>query len=368
MARWGGRDFYFGVDFAAAQRLFLDPDSDHEGALARWLEWRAARSVAAPRAAPGSLTVVRLAESLFDDYTVQGRLDTARWYRKHLARWLGVHGMQRVVELTTASPSRGRYAPPVVALLNAYAADLAGSGRYSPRTINHDITAVKRLFNYGADTGRCPAVHWRPVRRLPVPRSAPEALEPGEVAELLARAEKSDARLGPWLRLSYYALLRPSEAVAVINAVHAGVEVVPLRGGGARRRRADARGYTGHFLPVHEHGRLVHPRGLYELAVHKTLDHDHPRVIALTDPALDALSAARPVWSRQDGYAAACRSAGTPGAPHILRDSAASRLRALGAARADVDALLGHAPSRVSASYIREAWPHLRRLAARLAL
>lgn len=248
IAKWGGKTHYFGTDLADAERVFFDPQSEHPGALCRWMAWRAARGESVARRAPRarSLSVAELAERMFDAYVAEGRTETAKWFAKHLARWLNVHGDARVLDLTSTDPSRGVFAPPVVPLVNAYLADLGQlDPPLSPRTLKHDVTSIKRLFNFGADQGLCPAVQWRGVRRVKVPRSAPEDLPPDGVRELIGKANKTDRRLEPWLLLNYYALLRPSEVVRVVCAHHAGVDRVPVRNSQrakGRRRRTDARG------------------------------------------------------------------------------------------------------------------------------
>lgn len=372
MARWGGKDHYFGTDLAAAERVFLDPQSDHPGALCHWLAWRASRGRPARRPVSRALTVAELAERMLDRYTADGRPDTARWFAKHLARWLNVHGEARVLDLAVADTARGVFAPPVVPLLNAYLADL---GRLDPplaqRTLKHDVTAIKRLFNFAADEGLCPAVQWRGVRRLRIPRSAPEDLPPAGVRELIDRGAKADPRLEPWLLLNYHALLRPSETVRVVCAAHAGLERAPVRDGQGkgRRRRADAREHRGWFEPLYHMGELVSDRGLFVLPDHKTLKGDGPpRFVVLSPQALAALDRAAPVWSTPGSYSRACKEADIGGLPHVLRDSSASWLHALGAARADVDLLLGHVPRAVSATYIREALGPLWAQASRLTL
>lgn len=371
--RFAGRDHSLGSDESAARQAYATK-------IEEWAAWRAGVQAAAQAAAserstrPGHLSVVQLSKQMLDAYTTEGRPQTARWFARHLKRWLHVHGQQRLLSLAAADPARGVFAPPVVALLNAYAADLAGEGRYSPRTINHDMLAVKRLFNYAADQGLAPAVNWRGVRRRPLPRAAPNDLAPALVAELIARAAKADPRLGPWLELNYLAMLRPSEVCAVVCAVkcgvHGGAERVPYADPSRkpRVRRSDVHAHAGHFLPLRSGRKLLESRGIFELSVHKTLHQGQGRFIVLSPQALAALDRCAPVWSTQNAYAAACRAAGSPKAPSVLRDSGASNLRALGVAREDVDRLLGHAPRGVSASYIREAWPHLWRQACRLKL
>lgn len=364
--RFAGRDHSLGSDEAVARARYAQKLAEH----AAWRAGREAQSVA--RSDPGQHLLVDVAQRMLDSYIAEGRPETAKWFAKHLARFLLVHGEARLLDLTVVEPARHIYAPRITPLINAYVADLQSAGVLEPRTLRHDVTAIKRLFNFAADQGLCPAVNWRGLARLRVPRSQPEDIPPRAVAELIDKGAKSDPRLRPWLELNYYAMLRPSETVRLVCAAHADRRAAPVRDPDrpkGRRRRRDARRHRGWFAPLHHRGELLDGRGLFVLPDHKTLDDSgRPRLVLLTPQALSALDRAAPVWSTPSSYSQACRLAGIPGAPHVLRDSAASWLRSLGAPRADVDTLLGHVPRAVSESYTREALGLLYASALRITL
>lgn len=405
---WGGKEHYLSMDSVIAHKMWADPTSTHPGARSAWLRWRAARlhAVSSTRAAPVALSVVQAAERFLAAYEAAGRPTTAAYFRGHLARFLHAHGGADLVTLTTPAPDRHQFQPPIVPLLEAFKTDLAspmrGVGRggrggqggartLEPRTINHDLTAIKRLFNWAAEQGHCPEVRWRGVKKLPVRRAHPEDLPIPELVQRMAQLRQADEHLWRYCLLNYYTLARPSEVVrlimdaAAIRAQHFIGPPAPAPPGRHRRRPApdhatDPRN-RGRFLPiVDERGRTLHPSGLFELALHKSTwregsggeggkDSNAPaRFLVLTDPALELLAHAVPIWSTLDGYSSACARVLPGFGPRMLRDSAASHLRARGVALADVQILLGHAPRGEWPSYARTPWPRLRAAAARLVL
>ena len=246
--RFGGRDHSLTGDERVARQRYAEKLKD-------WAAWRAdVEAESNTRKTRSQLTVAELAERMFDAYTAEGRRDTARWFAKHLVRWLNIHGAARVLDLSTADVARGVFAAPVVPLLNAYLADLGTLDTpLSPRTLRHDVTSIKRLFNFAAEQGLCPPVQWRGVRRVRVLRSEPEDLPPEGVRELIAIAAKNDPGLVSWLRLNYLALLRPIEVVRTVCAAHAGETSAPVRGRNrpkGRQRSSDATKHRGWVVPI----------------------------------------------------------------------------------------------------------------------
>ena len=403
--RWGGKDHYLARDAAAAERLWADPSSAHPGSRAAWLRWRAARlhaleSTRHAGSAPRSVRVVEAAERMLAVYEAEGRAGAAAYFRTHLARFLHVHGAADLVTLASPAPERYQFQPPIVPLLEAFKTDLAGAKRrLEPRTINHDLTAVKRLFNWAAEQGHCPEVRWRGVKRLPVRRSEPEDLPLPELARRMEQLRQRDEHLWRYAVLNYLTLARPSEVVRLVCDACAIRDAQVLRAGGepikppkGRHRRRPARPIDprdrGRFLPVVDHLGASVDRGLFELRLHKGTWRVHrsgggeggeggggsgggggpSRFLVLTPRAVELLDSAAPIWSTLDGYSSAVAHALPGFGPRMLRDSAASHLRALGVDLADVQTLLGHAPRGEWPSYARTPWSRLRAVAARLTL
>lgn len=390
IVHWGGKDHYLSVDRAKAELLWLDPASKHTGSRIAWLRWRAARKHAIEVTQPGRarpLLVIDVARELLGHYADAGRVGALAYFRTHLARFVNIHGEARLLDLAVASPEHGVFQPPVVPLLEAHKSDFSRPSAAPPhglsaRTVNHDLTAIKRLFNFAADRGYCPQVHWRPVRRLPVPAAQPEDLSPRALFAIMRRIARREPLLLPYVALNYLCLARPSEVVELICSVHP-PERTPLPRGHHRRRPPTTRDESrrGRFVPlIDEQGRVLHPRGLFALHRHKhswrsgTVDGvsgggaSAPRLLVLTDQALVWLEMASPVWSTLDSYSSACARACSGFGPRMLRDSAASHLRARGVALADVQTLLGHVVRGEWPSYARTPWPSLRESASRIAL
>lgn len=340
--RLHGHDHYLSVDHDVAQRKYRELLAAH---------------LQSPVPRLRSRTVLHLAREMLEEYQSLGRGAAGRYFRVQLTRWLNVHGGADAIELASSDPRRGRFVPPLIPMLIAFRSDLSqphlGLAR---RTVNHDLVAVKRLFNWAAERGYVPAVNWRGVKRLPVARSQPEDLPEDVIRAMLAccagRAcpldpppRRPHPALEPWLALQYLACLRTSEVVRLVHG-------------------------RGRFRPViDESGRVLHPRGLFELTDHKNSwrGTEEGRFVVLTEAALRWLACARPVWGSPGAYQAAVLRA-CPWPPRVLRDSAASHLRARGVALEGVQTLLGHNIRGEWPSYARTPWPALRTSAARLSL
>ncbi len=346
-----------GAFFVRIGRRDYSLGSDSDEAEARYARliatvWAPRYKRASPVTVARRLDVVELVELLLDSYADEGRDATVAYYRKHLARFVNVHGTADVVTLASAEPKLGRYQAPIVPLLNAFVADLRRLD-YEPKTIRHDVGAVVRLFNFAHERGVCPSVDFKPVKKPRAMRGEPRVLTQRELLAAFLWARRRHPSLEPWMRVQYHALLRPSEIVRLVAAVSSGE-------GGA-------------FEPVrNEREKVVSKRGLFRLDVHKGSWRDGTiqttRAIVLTGEALRWLDRCEPTWSRLDSYSGAVRRLLPGRSPDMLRDSAASRLLALGERREDVDALLGHGRPSELPSYGREAWHVLLRSAGRLRL
>lgn len=360
-ARWGGRDHYFTRDQQESERLFSDPASTHPGSLARWHEWaESRRSGHARPARPTVLQVVDVHKLMLESYLDADRTHASGYFRKSLRLFVQIHGEAPILDLASPNPSRGRYAAPVVALVNALASDMARrKDPPAPKTILHMIVSVQRLFNFAAEQGLSPAVSWQGLKKPRVRPGDPEVWTVERIAQAIAAtAEPDDSRasavarrgrpeLVPWLALCYLTVGRVSELPRLVSG-------------------------EGRFLPVvDERGRQMHARGLFAPDEYKSAwrgDAALQRYLVLTDEALEWLALARPVWTRLDSFSSAARSAGFAGGPHVLRDSAASHLRSRGVALADVQQLLGHSKPGAWRSYARVPFDDLRRKAARITL
>ena len=387
--RWGGKDHYLSKDFSTAQKLFFEADSPHPAARTRWHAWSMARRSgtlgpahaatphahapppapalpAPPRPSRPSLSVVRIAAMLDEHYLTIGRPDTAKYFRYHLRRFLHVHGLADLVAMTSPSPRLGRYAAPIVSALQALAEDLSRAGptesdpsipRLSPKTINHDLTACMRLFNFAAERGLCPAVNWKGLRKLPTRRGVPEPLSLERLHDLFSAVARTDARCLPYMAVCYLACARPTEALRVISR-QGEFESLPAAPGQPRVERA-----------------LFRPHAHKQSWRAGAAGDSYGRTIIITDELLRWLDVASPhpssfrgYWSRLDSFSSACVRAGLAGGPHILRDSSASHLRDLGMPLEDVRTCLGHVPTGEWRSYARVPWRPLRAALSQLTL
>lgn len=330
---------YFGTDAAEARRRFMDPDGAHPGALVHWMRWREdKRRLALERGA--AMSVADLHRAFTDNYHAEGRPQTARYFDKHLRRFLGVFGAMPCREVTEAG-------------LLAFRQDLFAL-RLSPTTIGHDLGAIKTMWSFGMTYHRdqVPPLHLDGIRKPPRRPTPSKTRTPAEIRSLVSEARRACPQLAPWIALGYLCVLRPSETVRLVLG-------------------------DGRFEPIDDgHGDPI-PRGLFVTSSKMERKSHGERVIILTDQALLWLEQARAVWVTGTGrrgvwrtmpsYSAAMRRAVGVG-PSVLRHSAASHLRALGVAEEEVDRLLGHAPRTASRFYGRASWRTLRASAARLSL
>jgi site-specific recombinase XerD len=328
--RWGGRDHYFSVDEDRSRADFLSPASTHPGAMVAWMTWRARASAEKPARLDNRLTVMELGERFLSHYEGDNRHATAAYFRGHLRRFLNVFGRFFTTEIDEEA-------------LTAHRADLLQTD-LSPKTICHDLIAIKTMWRWGARLRLCPPLELSVLKPPRTRRGEPQVKSREAIVDFLCGLRGSKhAHLVPLLSLSYLCLLRPSEVVRM----------------SCRR---------GRFVPIHadEHGPVI-PRGLYQLDDSKSeWRTGQPRHVVMTDEAVlwfDALPRQHH-YSRLDSFSAGVvRAAGGPGrgwSACVFRDSAASHLLALGVPVADVSLLLGHVPSGEWRSYGRPGWRLLR--------
>lgn len=324
--KYRGKTFSLGSDAETARKRY----ADH---VRQWAQWIADKeAVRAARRRRRQMQVADLFESFITDKATECSDYTLSYYRTNLARFVtGFHA--RFVD--SIEPWEIQKFKTRLMKTGWERTDGKGrivkSGPYSPKSIGHQIDAIRALFRYGSDMGFCPELNLRGVKKPPVP---PPDAKPKAYTMRQVMAMVSDAPdyLKPWIVLQFNTACRPSE---VVHMAH------------GRWRKFDG------------------PK-VIELTHHKTARHQR-RIILLSAQASRNLQRVcdDPRYARGASYYRACeRSTGR--APHALRHAAATRLiRRLGEAeRAVVDRILGHRlPERaVSQTYARIRWRDLVRI------
>jgi len=98
------------------------------------------------------------------------------------------------------------------------AADAQQSG-LAPRTVSHELTAIKGLMRWAALNYPHIRLAWNrdALPRVRVPRS-PRRYQPvAYIAKYILAHEAYDPRIAPWLRLQFLAALRPIETTRIIH-------------------------------------------------------------------------------------------------------------------------------------------------------
>ena len=305
-AKWGGKFHYFGTDQAAARNKYI-------ASLQEWSAWKSQRE--ARKAAPEMATLcIDLYESFLQYKGLELGDGTQAYYRKHLKRFLAIFGGFQA----------DGFKPLDLHKLKEHMLHK----KFAPKTINHDLTAVRVMFNWASGLEYVPAVNFSAVKNLPLGPPPDKTLPFEEVHKMV---HDSPEHMGPWLAINYLCLMRPSEVVRVVGGQGEWVEPGVFR----------VQSKTGKITRQHRH-------------------------VLFSDRALHWLERCAPQWKRLDSYSSAVCSACDHG-PGVLRHTAASHLhKNHGTTREDVDLLLGHAPSRVSLTYNPVDWQSLRRSVARL--
>ena len=310
--RWGGRDRYLGREKRKAEAAYWE-------SLAQWRQWREHRQTQRAALSGGpTLRVAALVKEFLRAKMLERGESCERDYRKYLRRFAHWHGDYFVDQI------RPRH-------LNLFKLDLIKL-RYAPRTINHDLTAVRVMYRWAAKIELAPPIDLGAAGNLPVGPANPRTVSHEEACAAIRDAH---TRVRPWLALNYLGLLRPSEVGKVIRV-------------------------EGEWS---EHGVFILDRGKMDRVASMR------RHCVLSDEALDWLRAARPHWRTHHSYTAFVRKSGCPIQPKVFQRSAAEALvRVHGCAPDDVELLLGHTVPRIRATYYRQAWPRLRGLAGLLRL
>lgn len=337
--KWGGKEWSFTKDRKESEKSYLDPGGAHPGALVHWVRWRRTKADAQATAHTGP-TVAELAAKFISDYSENGRDATATYYRSCLKRFIHAFGHMRAVNFSVQAFDAFRRS-----LLQL---DLA------PRTIVHDLKAVKTMWLWGHPRALCPPIDFRGVKLPRVARSAPEPVPVKRIIEVVQKLEKANPTLAAWVAFNYLTGARPSEVVRVASGQGQLITLPP------------------------ENKKRAIPDAAIELIEHKTAHKTQTsRYILLSKEALMWLphvkllpsethrkSPPRP-QSVLNRYGKLLRLAGHAGLPHKLRDSAATHLLAAGVDQGAVDLILGHAPTGELASY---GLPPLRVLREKVAL
>lgn len=317
--KWGGKNRYLGKDRAAAQEKYL---TDPVDGLPAWTEWRADRNTKRlPPLKSMRKTVIDVAEEFVARKGLEGGPARQYGYRKHLNRFLWLYARVPIDEIQPRQ---------LEILKTDMMMGKLGGHKFSPKTINHDLAAIKSLLIYAERMNYRPPFPTRAVQPLPTGEPPDVSYDPSEVGQMLMDAP---AFLAPWLAVCYFCLCRPSEAVTLINKRGEWEEPGVFRCRGGKMSWKTAR----------------------------------DRRIVVSDPARYWLDRAEPRYSRLDTFSEAVRTAfGKGRGAKRLQKSAAKHLHLAGVARADIDLLLGHMPPIVSQIYNPIAWQPLRVSAALL--
>ncbi len=307
--RWAEKRFYFGRDPAEAARRFAD-------SLEQWTAWRDEKQLAFDIRPRDRVTVAELADQFLDAKELQGGPDLRAYYSKHLKHFLIGFGWLDAVAVTVRN-------------LNTVREERMRRG-FAPKTVNHDITAMKCLMQWAMDLEHIPPVNIKGCKKLSLGAPPDKSLPRGRVWQLLFCVAEP---VRSWLAVNYLTMARPTEVVRIVR----------------------------------KEGTWSEP-GVFRLDRSKMeFRTRQPRHVVFSDAALRWLANCEPRWSRLDSYSGAVRAACGAGGPHPLRHSGATHLHSMGVDRASIDLLLGHLPSRVSQTYARIEWQPLREIAALLA-
>lgn len=308
--KWGGKRHFFGRDQAKAM-------VGYQASLDQWQAWnsekdRARRSITSKR-----LKLIDIAEQFIETKRSEGGDNLARYYSKQLRRFLHLFGQDYADRIRAMD------------LLKLKAQMLAQ--HFAPKTINHDLVAIKAMLNWASGIELVPAANLRAAKVLPLPPVRVRALSHFEVLSFVHGAPEP---MRYWLGTQYLTAARPTEMVRIAQG-------------------------QGEWVAD---GVFRLDRGKMDLKTRMA------RHVIFSPLALSWLTRVEPTWARLDSYSQAVRDKCGAGGPHPLRHSAATHLILAGADRASVDLILGHAPTRVSLTYAQVDFRPLRPIAALLTL
>ena len=145
--RWGGKDHYFGKGKDDAHDQYLKSLED-------WAVWRRGRDGRRLPPMSKSFTVAKLVEMFVAQKDVEGGVDLARHYAKHLKRFNNYFGEARG-DMVRASHVQSVKEEMI-------------RGGYKPRTVNHDIVAIKAVMSWASQFEYIPMVSLKGVKTMPL--------------------------------------------------------------------------------------------------------------------------------------------------------------------------------------------------------
>jgi integrase len=251
------------------------------------------------------MTVLDLAEQFLEWKFNAGGPELRRYYQKHLRRFTKSWMTWRLETI------RARH-------LHLLVMEMQKIG-LAPKTVNHDIIAVKGMLRWAMDLEYMPVMTLEVVKTLPTGPPPDKSLAAARVRSIILD-ELDPKREQPWAAINYLCAMRPSEVVRVVQG-------------------------DGRWLePGAEAGFFELDRGKMDFRTRQK------RVILFSEEALEWLGVCRRIWSRLDSYSTVVRAACGVG-PSRFRHSAAKHLHWAGVPRGDVDLLLGHVLRGVTLTY-----------------
>lgn len=303
-----GKRHYLGRERRSAESAYLEH-------LAEWKAWRDNREFLKPALPKASrtITVSQIIEEFVRAKRIERGYKCEDYYLYALRRFEAAFGGYAASLIRPVHIDRFKQA----LILKEFA----------HKTINHELTAIRVLFNWASAFERIPMVNLSAVKNLPLGPTQPKFLTHAEVKAALKQARPV---LAAWLAVQYLTLMRPSEMVRVAHGEGEWVEdgVFVLH-----------RGKTDERAPIKRH-------------------------VCFSKAALKWHSKVKPQWANFVNYSRACEKIEIR--PSTLRKSAARHLAERGAGRDEIEMLLGHTGPRIAVTYFHPPWQRLREVAAML--
>lgn len=283
------------------------------------------------RRATSNIRFADLVELFRDAKASEVSDDMMRYYKNHLRRAINLWGKFPASMVTSQH-------------LQGFKQDLVTKFKFHPRTVAHELGAVKSVLRWGMNFEHIKPINLDAVKppRIPLPREKGMSVE--AVKSMIDLARKADPRLEPWLAVCYLAACRPSELPRL-----------------ARKE--------GRFAAMVKVGNKT--GGVYEIEGKSTWRTGGPKHVILSPEAMAYFNAMQPCWEHWESFSSLVRRDDVcgPGGPHPLRHSAMSHLLQAGVAREKADLILDHnLPPRVSRTYGPVEWTALVSIAAKLTL
>lgn len=320
--KWGGRFFYFGTDEKIAAQRYAQ-------CLQDWSAWKTEAKAHKVRVS-SRLTFAELVDLFYDARLPDVSDDMRVYYEHHLRRAIQSFGRLPAATIT------GKYLQSYLTGLRAIVSDRTKK-KLGPKTIRHDITAIKAVLNWAMDMEHIPEVRLsavKPPRQLPKIKKA-RTIE--FIKGLIGKCRSAkEEQLECWIAVNYLAGCRPSELPRLASR-------------------------SGEFLYQGKDG------AVYAIVGKMTWKTGEMRHVYLSSEAMIYFNALKPVWKEWRDYSKAV-SAICAGGAHPLRHSAYTHLRAAGVAEEEIALFVGHGRGVVARSYDPTASVLPLRTAARLSV